>query len=262
MLGWAKKAGGSGPPLPTDGVPWGLIYDVDFTALPPVASFAPGSYVLGGKQWWLKGTTSGQLGPLSSSLGAAGLTLTSTFTSEGTGSNPKLRWFARVKSLTNSYNPLAPLALWARMSATTSDTFSNAICGFCNGAESSAALDAAELLTRTGVASVQGENTQFVYWSPGDSTGSANQSTGVSGENAKYGLELLPGASAYMMSAWSAAATDPYAEPIGVPFASRFRARNLADMANIGVYFACNFNGGSTASFRLMRLQIMQPVVR
>lgn len=263
MLGWAKKAGGSGPPLPTDGVPWGLIYDVDFTALPPVASFPLGANDLAGVTWWLKGTFTGSLGTLSSSLGASGLVLTTNHTAEGAAGAPSLRWFVRLSELTNRYNPAAPLAVWARLSTSVAgDSSGNAIIGVCNGDDSSLALTDPQRATRSGIGCIQGSSS-FSYWSPDNATGPGTISSGVSGDSAKYGLELLPDACAYMVVPWSAGPSDPYVLPTGVGYGARFRPRNPANMANLGVYFACNYNfAGAMQQFRMLRLQIMQPVVK
>lgn len=257
-----RGGGGGGPPVPSDGVAWGIIYDVDFTAQTPVASYTPGGYLIDRKQWWLKGTLVQGGGVVqSSSLSAAGLNLTVNFSSEGTDAATNLRWFARLSELTDRYNSRAPLALWFR--SVTSDaagpSSSQAICGFCNGAESSASLSAAERLTRIGLANSTAAVTSAQYWS-NNSTGGVALGAVPTGAGRKLMVEVLNNYAQFNGATWTPDASDPYTVASGTSLGNAFQSRNAHTKSTLGVYFGTNFNGGSTQTMSLMRLQIMQPI--
>lgn len=99
---------------------WKKVYEVDFTALPAQPSCPPGSYVVDGKTWWVKGqhvvgghSASAELSP------GNGLRINSDFHmcyphSIYGGVNPYLRWFMPLAQLAG-FNEAAPLVLMARM---------------------------------------------------------------------------------------------------------------------------------------------------
>lgn len=264
-MAWEKKGGG-GRPVPQTGVEWGIIYEVDFTVQTPVASFNPGGpYLIDRKPWWLKGTLVQGGGVVqSSSLNASGLNITANFSSEGTPAATNLRWFARISELTDRYNPRAPLAIWFRGSNTApvDDVNTNTIVGFCNGAESSASLTAAERLTRVSGAVRPNATTTQITWWVADTTGGAAHTAAVGGSNEKIAVQLLDSGVEYNVKPWAPPGeTDPYLTTNTVAAANRWRDLvNARTLPTLGIFFTVNFNGGSTQTFSVQNLQILQPV--
>lgn len=270
-MSWVWQAagggGGGGPPIPASGRRWGVIYRVDFTAQPTVASYVPGAHVIDGKQWFLQGTLVQGGGVVQSAdlLSGAGLRTTTNFSSEGTDSATNLRWVMALDQLPR-FNSQAQVAIWSRSDISIPGSqLSNAIIGFANMTKSSASMTLAQRQTRIGFSlNASAGASNLTYWAH-NTTGNSGQSTGVLGPSNTlfYGVQATAtDGGVYATVVNTGAAPDPYLDAANIPSAAhRFQVTPSPRVnSQLGVYLATNFNGGATCTFGWRELIVMQPI--
>lgn len=240
--------------------PWSVIYGVDFAALAAASFATAGLQTIDGLDWYLKGTFTQSGGLIhSSDLDGTGLRLRVNFASEGTDAHTNLRWFLPLANVPG-YLAAAPVAIWARVSTSSSNSLSQAIVGLASAAASAASFSVPERQTRIGVG-CYGTDTHIMSAWIHNATETIGHTLSSAPSASLYGLQKLsPTTTRRMAGLFSGAPLDPYAAIDGLssPAGDGVRVHASAT-ANLGVYFACNFNGGSIENFYLHNLYIMQP---
>jgi hypothetical protein len=241
---------------------WGALYSADYAALPATSFATAQAYTIGGLDWWLKGTFTQSGGVIQSSdLDGTGLRIRTNFSSEGTPAATNLRWFLPLANIPG-YNPALPLAVWARLTSTSSATNANAILGFCSAAASSDSLTSPERATRNAIGSFGASTTAMNVWL-GDTTASISHTLAVAPVSCVYGMQLLSPTTIRRIAGLFSAApenSNTVTDKLSAPAATGIGSSGALTPETTGLYFATNFNGGSTQDFHLRNLYIMQPI--
>lgn len=256
-------------PIPTGGQGWGSIYDVDLTAQSAQTFTAAGSYTIDGETWWAKGALSA--GGASALVASTGLRL-------ATGTTATVEWrtnsvfngrvYALPLAQLSAYNPLAPLAVIARItspSGWTGDGQLNACVGIGNVALSSASVTAAEKAATTTASMYDATAMWFIRNAQSNivdsivpaGTGLTNVSQVVQGVVRFATSRVYPLIGKFSLN-------PDLGDPNSLNIYTAFPIAGTADggVSNASVLFFVNQGfSGTPQDYALARLKIMQPKV-
>jgi hypothetical protein len=252
------------PSAASGATPWSVLYHVDFSVLGAASFPETGAHTIDGLTWYLKGAFIQGGGVVQSSgIDATGLFIRSNFGSEGS-ENSNLRWVLPLAQIPG-YNAAAPLALWGRLSSGAAlGHQSNSILGLVSAATGPADMTTGERATRACVGTA-GEDvtTNFEPWT-NNATGPVGHTLDLPATQLIMGVQkLAPTITRRMVTAYVDGAPDPslHSDGLTSPSAEAVRSHAATIEETLSVYFAHNFNGGSTQNFYLRELFIMQPGV-
>ncbi len=197
-------------PVPTDGVPWGVVYDLDLTAQTSQPSIATGAFTVDGLQWWAKGSLStGQSSALDSGQGLRLTTASGNLASFSQGNTISSRVFAFDPSQAPNFNPSAPWMIqWRLDGPNRNDAGLSAMCGICQATGLNGnAFQAAEWAGMFTLGSVDINNNGGRWWLGSGTNNVATISPVISttvGDWAYGMMYINDSARVAMWGAWSA----------------------------------------------------------
>jgi hypothetical protein len=257
-------------PIPADGQTWGGIYDVDMTAQAAQTLTTAGSYTIDGKTWWAKGTLPS--GASSAVVATTGLRLatgtTGNFPDWRSNNAFGNRVYAMPLAQLDEYNPLAPLAVIARITSPNGWTANgqlNAYVGIGNVALTTAAVTAAEKAATTTVSMYNVTSMWFVR----DAQANITDNISPSGAGLTNIGQVVQGVVRFATSRvypliGKYSLNPDLGDPNSLNIYTAFPVAGTADggTSNASVLFFLNQGlDGTPQDYALTHLKIMQPKV-
>lgn len=252
------------PPLPTNGQPWGVIYQADLSTVPPQTFTTLRDYTFAGATWWLKGRFSYSGGYVfSTKTDGTGLIITGN---GGMANNVwPLRWWLPLAQFAG-YNPDAPVLILGRITCGSSTSVYPAL-GAVESTQETGDLTAIEQSKAFHTAQYRANTAPIYVWSfRPDGNGAVSVDASYTGTP----LESVIGVQVHTtrrLSAvalrWSGAAPNPMTaeDPLQrgtVTDHKLIPATPSIDMSKLGASF-CVAGSSATPDSVLRNIYIMQP---